>query len=50
LSEYFVEFKNFNGIGFEIGNKYYIYDSYSNQIVKVEKIFIDIIDDSFVLK
>lgn len=29
---------------------YYIYDSYSNQILKAEKIMIDIIDDSFILE
>lgn len=50
MSEYVIEFKNFKGIGFEVENIYYIYDSYSNQILRAEKIMLDIIDDSFVLE
>lgn len=50
MSEYFVEFKSFKGIGFEIENTYYVYDSYSNQILRAEKIMLDIIDDSFILE
>ncbi|MCX6581519.1 MAG: radical SAM protein [Candidatus Aminicenantes bacterium] len=50
MAEDFVEFKNFKGVGFEIENIYYIYDSYSNQILRAEKIMLDIIDDSFILE
>jgi uncharacterized protein len=41
------EFQNFNAIAFKVGDQNYIYDSFSNRIVRVDKIVIDIIDDTF---
>lgn len=41
------EFQNFNAIAFKVGEQNYIYDSFSNRIVRVDKIVIDIIDDTF---
>lgn len=45
----YTEFKNFKGIGFSVETNNYIYDTFSNQILKVDPIVIDIIDDTFVL-
>lgn len=42
----FVEFKKYNAIALKAVNKYYVYDSYSNEIFETEKIIIDILDDS----
>jgi len=43
------EFKNFNAIAFEVEGINYIYDSYSNQLLKVAPVVVDIIDDTFVI-
>ena len=40
------EFKNFNAIAFEVEGINYIYDSYSNQLLKVAPVVVDIIDDT----
>ena len=45
----FREFNNFNAISFDIDNISYIYDSYSNQLLKVSPVIVDIIDDTFVI-
>lgn len=46
----YIEFTNFKGIGFSLGTKNYIYDTFSNQILRVDPIIIDIIDDTFMLE
>lgn len=44
----FKEFNNFNAISFDVDGIYYIYDSYSNQLLKIAPVVVDIIDDTFV--
>jgi len=46
----FIEYKNFNGIGFVLNNKYYIFSNYSNHILKTDELVFSIIDDSFVIE
>ena len=41
------EFKNLNAIGFKSSLFSYIYDSFSNEILRVDPIILDVIDDSF---
>ena len=45
----YIEFKNINALGFQNHKHYYIYDSFSNQILKVEPIILKVLDDSFEL-
>lgn len=45
----YTEFKNINALGFQSYQDYYIYDSFSNQILKVEPIILKVLDDSFEL-
>lgn len=44
-----IEFKNINAIGFNVDDKYYIYDCLTNHILKVERIILDLIDSTFEL-
>lgn len=44
------EFKNFRGIAFELENNKYIYDTFSNNILRVAPVVVDILDDTFVMK
>jgi uncharacterized protein len=43
------EFRNLNAIGFNTNLYFYIYDSFSNEILRVEPVILDVLDDSFEL-
>ena len=49
MEKIYTEYKNFNGIGFYENNQAYIYETYSNSILKVQPVILGIIDDSFKL-
>ena len=43
------EFRSLNAVGFNSNQYCYIYDSFSNEILRVDPIIIDLLDDSFEL-
>ena len=49
MKEY-LEFKNFNGVGFKVSDQYYIFTNYNNHIFKTDFTVFSIIDDSFTLR
>jgi len=49
MGHLFKEFKNFNGVSFMVNKNLYIYENYSNNLLKVDPIVEEIIDDSFQL-
>ncbi len=49
MEKIFTEYKNFNGIGFYENDQAFIYETYTNSILKVQPVILGIIDDSFKL-
>lgn len=45
----FREYNNFSAISFDVDGISYIYDSFSNQLLKVAPVIVDIIDDTFAI-
>ncbi len=49
MEKIYIEYKNFNGIGFYENHQAYIYETHTNSILKVHPVVLEIIDDTFKL-